>query len=394
MDKRSLVTEKPELKQKGFKQEHLRVLRPTPREEEIRRRLCALAATPASERLSAAHRGIVDTVLESYHRVASGEPLEPRHFVLGGHELLEYDLLAEADVLRYVVYRYRYNKFPDLKLVDEYPPCLQIEPTSVCNFRCVMCYQSDESFSGKRSAFMGNMTLELFRTLVDQCAGNVEAVTLASRGEPLVHPQIVEMLDYCRGKFLGFKLNTNASLLNERNIHALLSGGLQTLVFSIDATDKELYESIRVGGKFERLLKNLELYSNIRKRHYPQDRTIVRISGVKINERQDIAAMEARWCEFADSVSFTTYRPWEDTYHNPVNRIGEACTEFWRRMFVWWDGVVNPCDTDYKSTLSRWNASREGISAIWTSDAYHAFRDAHLAGRRGQLEPCQRCVVV
>ena len=55
----------------------------------------------------------------------------------------------------YLSYRYKYNKFPSLKYLDDYPPCIQIEPTSICNLRCIMCYQSDKSFSVKSGGFMG-----------------------------------------------------------------------------------------------------------------------------------------------------------------------------------------------------------------------------------------------
>ena len=72
------------------------------------------------------------------------------------------------------------------------------------------------------------------------------------------------MLKYCESKFLALKLNTNASMLNERLINEILSSDLQTIVFSIDEKDKEKYEKIRVNGKFEKIIKNLELFNEIR----------------------------------------------------------------------------------------------------------------------------------
>src|SRR5262245_29455880 len=43
--------------------------------------------------------------------------------------------LVDAELPRYLHYRYRYETYPDRKQIDDFPPCLQIEPTSVCNFR-------------------------------------------------------------------------------------------------------------------------------------------------------------------------------------------------------------------------------------------------------------------
>ena len=136
---------------------------------------------------------------------------------------------------------------------------------------------------------------ELMKKIIDELEGNVEAITLASRGEPTLNPNIVEMLEYCRNKFLGLKMNTNASMLNENLIHAILSTDIQSIVFSVDAADKETYEKIRVNGKFEQIMKNLKLFAQIRKDHYSKSKHIVKMSGVKISKNQSINSMEKQF---------------------------------------------------------------------------------------------------
>ena len=44
-----------------------------------------------------------------------------------------------------------------------------------------------------------------------------------------------DFLEYAKGKFSGLKVNTNASMLNEKMVHSLLSSDLQTIVFSVDS---------------------------------------------------------------------------------------------------------------------------------------------------------------
>ena len=123
---------------------------------------------------------------------------------------------------RYSVYRYKYNIYPKLNLVDEYPPCLQIEPTSICNFRCVMCFQIDQSFSHKSNGFMGLMSMDIFKKTIDEIAGKIEAVTFASRGEPTLHKNFVDMLNYCEGKLeLEEILKKFKKILNYSMIFAL-----------------------------------------------------------------------------------------------------------------------------------------------------------------------------
>lgn len=202
---------------------------------------------------------IISTVLKSYKNVLAGKSLGGNEFILTLQEISEFFNIDKKNILRYVIYRYKYNNFPKLKILDNYPPNIQIEPTSVCNLRCIMCYQSDKSFSSKSQGFMGYMKFDLFKKIIDEIEGKIEGVTFASRGEPTLHPELDKLLKYCEGKFLALKLNTNATLLNEKKIHELLSSDLQQLVLSIDEKDKENYEKIRVNAKFEIIMKNLEM---------------------------------------------------------------------------------------------------------------------------------------
>ncbi len=216
--------------------------------------------------LSLKDKELILKVLESYKKKINNQSLNEDEFVLTKHEINEFFSLENKNILRYVVYRYKYNIYPRLKILEEYPPNIQIEPTSMCNLRCIMCYQSDKSFSSKSAGFMGYMKLDLFKKVVDEIEGKIEGVTFASRGEPTLHKQLDEFLKYCEGKFLGLKLNTNATLLDEKKINLLLSSDLQTLVLSIDEKNKENYEKIRVNAKFEKIMQNLELLKNIREK--------------------------------------------------------------------------------------------------------------------------------
>ena len=155
-------------------------------------------------------------------------------FKISDFLLKEIETLDNKDILRYLFHRYRYEIFPIKQIVDGYPPYLQIEPTSFCNYRCIFCYQTDKNLTTKANGHLGKMSLELFKEIVDQSHKNIEFISLASRGEPLMCPKIEEMLEYTSGKFLNLKINTNASLLNESKCHAILSGGVKTLVFSAD----------------------------------------------------------------------------------------------------------------------------------------------------------------
>ncbi len=334
---------------------------------------------------------IVENYLNSYKKKIENIQFNKDDYFLNGQDILKISKINDDDLLRFLIYRYKYTVYPHLFKIDKYPPNIQIEPTSICNFRCVMCYQADKSFSNKSNGFMGHMDLELYKKIIDEIEGNIEAVTLASRGEPTLNPKIIEMVQYSKNKFLGFKINTNASMLNENLIKNLLDANFAEIVFSVDATDKETYEKIRINGKYEKIFKNLELFSQIKKSEFPNSNTISKISGVKIREAQNVEEMKNKVGSYVDVVQLVDYTPWESSYDNPVGYTNEPCHQLWHRMFVWQDGKVNPCDYDYKSALSKWNVKNNTISEIWNSDEYNNYRSMHINNMRKDLYPCDRC---
>ncbi|MDC3175538.1 radical SAM protein, partial [Candidatus Pelagibacter sp.] len=325
---------------------------------------------------------IIYKILENYEKIITNK-YQDVDFSFNDYDKLEISKIGENiyDLERYFVYRYKYKTYPVRRTIEEYPPCVQIEPSSICNFRCIMCYQKDKSFSDKKNNYMGFMKYELFKKIIDEINGKVEAITFASRGEPTLHKEFIKFLEYCRDKFIAIKINTNLSTLTEKLARAFFENKIQTIVISADDADKDNYEKIRVKGKFEKLLANIDLLNKIKK-DYPESKTIIRVSGVKINKNQNIEKMKKLYGEFADSVAFVNYLPWESSYENEKNEIEDPCSDLWKRMFIWYDGKMNPCDYDYKSLLSKSNANDTLIKDYWNSAHYNFIRSQHNAGKR------------
>ncbi len=321
------------------------------------------------------------------------ESQDDKIFKITPHVKEEILKIEKENIIKYLVHRYRYEIFPQDNIIDDYPPYLQIEPSSICNYRCVFCFETDKTFTNKKNGFMGAMDINLFKNIIDQAEKNIEFISIASRGEPLVNKHIDKMLKYTEGKFLNLKLNTNASLLNEKYIHAILSGGVKTIVFSADAAEEKLYAKLRVNGELKKVVKNIELFNNIREKFYPKSKIISRVSGVKFNDEQDIDTMEGFWRKMVDQVAFVDYNPWENIYEKEPTNIVKPCSDLWRRMFIWWDGKVNPCDSDYKSELQVGNIKDHNISDLWNSQKYNEYRIAHTSNNRKNIYPCKNCIV-
>jgi len=294
----------------------------------------------------------------------------------------------------YLIFRYKFKNYPQQKIVSDFPIYLLIEPMSACNLRCIMCFQIDETFNSSKN-FMGKIEFDLFKQIIDEAfKGGTKAITLASRGEPTLHPQLGEMLEYCSNKFFELKINTNATRLNEELIHKILKSGVTDVVFSVDSYTKDEYESIRIKGVFEDVLNNIKKFGEIRSKYYPDSKCATRVSGVKVNKEQDQKKFKAFWEKYVDHVVLVEMENRWDTYHNPLE-IGskDPCLYLWERMYIWYDGTCNPCDADYKSELAVGSIKEKSIKDVWNSEKYSNLRKMHLSGLRKNCFPCDRCPI-
>ena len=101
---------------------------------------------------------------------------------------------------------------------------------------------------------------------------------------------------------------------------------------------------------------------NIREKEFPNSPTLTRISGVKVNDKQDLIQMTNFWSKIVDEVSIKEASPRWDTYNNDKNNELNPCLNLWYRMYIWHDGTANPCDFDYKSFLKTGDVNTEKIT--------------------------------
>jgi MoaA/NifB/PqqE/SkfB family radical SAM enzyme len=304
-----------------------------------------------------------------------------------------YKLENVKRILKYVVFRYKFRNF-SLEKKTDFPMYVLIEPVSSCNLRCPFCFQIDPEFNKK--PYPGVMKIDLFKRVVDECEKNgVGAITLASRGEPTLHPKLIQMLEYLKDKFFEVKINTNATKLTDKLCHAFFQNNVSDIVLSIDTEKKELFEVLRKNASFEKVLDNVKKLYEIREKHYPNCGTVIRISGVKCKDEQDDVSFVNFWKNFSDEITISKIEERWDTYNNSKHPdLTRPCEALWERTYIWHDGTVNTCDVDYKSKLSPGIlSSNNSIKSIWNSDKYNKLRELHSNNSRGKCFPCDRCGV-
>lgn len=99
---------------------------------------------------------------------------------------------------------------------------LQVEVSRECNLDCRICMRKNlESTSGF-------MSFDNFRGVVDSY--NFREVALHGWGEPLLNPEIFQMIRYVKDKGVRTSLTTNATLVG-KNISGIIDSGLDDIAF-------------------------------------------------------------------------------------------------------------------------------------------------------------------
>ena len=156
-----------------------------------------------------------------------------------------------------------------------------VEPTSRCNLTCRTCI---------RNAWeepQGDMTSGTFDLLIK----SLEAlpfrpdVFFGGFGEPLLLPNIAEMIARTKKVAGKVELITNGILLTDQRSRELIEAGLDTLWVSLDGATPEHYADVRLGAALPQVLENIKRIAHMR--HEPYHRPEIGVSFVAMRRNID-----------------------------------------------------------------------------------------------------------
>ena len=104
-------------------------------QNEISKRILRILSNQSNfSNLSIKQKEILDNVKKDLFDKEENKKIK---FSLSKHVIEEIKRLEDKKIPLYLVHRYRYEIYPELLILDDFPPYLQIEPSSICNYRCV-----------------------------------------------------------------------------------------------------------------------------------------------------------------------------------------------------------------------------------------------------------------
>ena len=302
------------------------------------------------------------------------------------------DLFPEA----YWEYRDKWVDNPARQIVEEYPLHLGVEVTTLCNLKCTFCVRTLEIEKGTFRDIK-HMSMDVFDSIVEQTSGGkVAGICLNAIGEPLMHPQIVEMVRHVKdaGGYLDTMFHTNAMLLTPELSEGLILAGLDQLIFSVDGSSKEEYERDRVGANYDTVVENDRTFHKIRTR-LGSRLPIIRMTMIvrPTTTQESLDKFYKQWESIADIITFQELAEYAEKKAPCENR--EICSQPWQRLAVDVNGNILPCCEAlvYSGKMILGNIKTDNIKDIWKGSKMEKMRSALKKHDYSKYPICKNCSI-
>lgn len=266
-----------------------------------------------------------------------------------------------------------------------------VEITNCCNLSCVFCPKTKR---GKRM-----MTESEFCKVLDRLRGSVSYVYLHVMGEPLLHPQLRELLDAAAQRGMKVCITTNGTLIDKQEGALLGAGNLHKISISLhsfegnDRAHEEQRAYLESVWQFadraaaQGIIVALRLWN---------EGGLEELNGdILAFLREKLGTQE--WSERRDG-SFTLrkhlYLERAKKFDWPDRDADETQTQFCYglrdQIGVLADGTVVPCCLDHEGDIALGNLFAQPLSEILDSPRARAMVDG-FSNRRPTEDLCRRC---
>ena len=307
---------------------------------------------------------------------------------------------------------------------EEFPLMVVISIIYPCNFGCPNCPYTDGNSEIRRFYHERGGDLfpvPLWRKIADESGEYGAWMRCTGGGEPMLHPQMVEMIEYAKSRGARVWLNTNGSMFGplpkqRRKLERLLRAGIDLIEFSMDAGDAPTYARVRPPhggpprdperwwhGQVDNVRAALEMRRSLR----ATSRVVVSIIRQEAIEGRLEEAVQF-WTRTVgvDEVITRKFLTWDDNTAIPLGRAldphlyrelpterKEPCVWPFERLNVDTLGRIALCgqDISFRTAPLFPNANDVSIREIWRGEQFAQYRRLHLAGRGAEAWPCRGC---
>ena len=258
------------------------------------------------------------------------------------------------------------------------PILLQIELTSHCNLKCIMC--PNEKMVRKR----GYLDLSLFKKVVDQTIDTAWEYSFNMLGEPTIHPNFVEMCEYVKNKGGRVAVYTNMNYQDETINDYFVRSSIDRMVVNMCTIDAGTYKTITKGGDYNVFIHNLAMIKEGKERLKKKLPIVVgSFLKMKLNVGE-LNKEKEQFKKYFDYYMVLEMHDWAGDKDvaalkslEKVSRFKRRCSNLRTTVGVLWDGRVVACCYDYEGKVIFGDAKVDKIYDIWNCSGTRQFRKKH-----------------
>jgi len=288
----------------------------------------------------------------------------------------------------------------------ETPFAVHVFPSYYCDFRCCYCIQSltAEEFASLnlKKQMMGINTFKHAVDGITNFKSRLKLLNFAGHGEPLLNPNLPEMIAYAKDKKITDKIElvTNAHTLTETKSRELVNAGLDSIRISIQGMSAEKYRQVSsVDVDFNRLIEQIGYFYN----HKGKCSVYIKIIDHALEGIEEEKRFHETFGGICDRIAVEHMVPtaagvdyneldtnYGQTQQGYAAQSVKTCPWPFYMMAVEPNGDVRTCcSTTFPLVLG--NANEDSLSEMWKGDSLKAFWLMQLQDSRFLHPVCRSC---
>ena len=292
---------------------------------------------------------------------------------------------------------------------------IEVEVTTRCYLKCTIC----EHTYFPKDYINQDTSFETVKNLVDGIP-NLRWINLTGEGSAVLNKEFGQMVQYIKGKNIYIDFSHDFFHLDESLARLWILEGVERVFVSLDGATKETYEKIRVGSDFDKVIRNVKKFIELKQWYRsPTPEMCFRMAIFKDNvhevekfielihsfgPRKDLG--DKTEINLVGLLEFKETRGWECEVPQDVQkRVRQKCKEYgftlnwshpshdadakpplefclaWTEPYIIMGGYVIPCCAVVMSNRRKFleeqafgNINELPLRDIWNSDRFKEFR--------------------
>lgn len=142
-----------------------------------------------------------------------------------------------------------------------------------CNHACNFCSNPDERTKKAKTSYAD------FVKAMDNVLRYVQTdeLGLSAKGEVLLNNDLESIIHHCKFiyKIPYIYISTNGSLMDKQRAISIIESGIDSIKFSINATDSFNYKKVHCRDDFDKVVKNFSTLLELKKEKYPHLKLLI-----------------------------------------------------------------------------------------------------------------------